>query len=93
VTGKLDCLLQSRRTIRQLAEDGEASIYEEHLHGARLLAVVAALVNGLGFRNDMVRTILARTFSFFPGDTLLASDYLDFRKPAHHWTDTRPTSG
>lgn len=29
----------------------------------------------------MLRTILARTFNFFPGDTLLASDYLDYRNP------------
>lgn len=81
VVGRFDCLLQSRRRIRDLARDGEASIYEEHLHGARLLAVAAALVNGLGFRNDMLRTLLAQTFNFFPGDRLLASDYLDHRCP------------
>ena len=79
VTGRFDCLLQSRRTIRQLAADGEASIFEEHLHGARLLAVSAVVLSQHGFRNDLLRTILAQTFSFFPGDLLLASDYLDHR--------------
>jgi hypothetical protein len=78
VTGRFDCLLQSRRTTRELAADGEACIFEEHLHGARLLAVSAA-IRGDGFRNDVLRTILAQTFAFFPGDLLLASDYLDHR--------------
>ena len=81
VTGRFDCLLQSRRTIRELAADGEASIFEEHLHGARLLAVSAAILSERGFRNDVLRTILNQTFAFFPGDLLLSSDYLDHRNP------------
>lgn len=80
-TGRLDCLLQSRRTIRELAGDGEASIYEEHLHGPRLLSVRWGIMSGHGFRNDVLRMFLERTFSFFPGDVLLASDYLDDRNP------------
>jgi hypothetical protein len=81
VTGRFDCLLQSRRTIRELAADGEASIFEEHLHGARLLAVRSAILSEYGFRNDLLRRILAQTFAFFPGDALLESDYLNHRNP------------
>ena len=34
-----------------------------------------------GFRNDVLRSILLQTFAFYPGDLLLASDYLDHRNP------------
>jgi hypothetical protein len=80
-TGKLDCLLQSRRTIRQLAADGEACIYEEHLHGARMVAVATGIQTGEGFRNDRLRSLLAERSNFFPGDKLLDSNYLDQRNP------------
>jgi hypothetical protein len=83
VTGRFDCLLQSRRTIRDLAIDGEARIFEEHLHGARLLAVNAAIRSEHGFRNDVLRAILAQTFVFYPGDLLLASDYLPPQSADH----------
>jgi hypothetical protein len=35
--GEVDCLLQVRRTIRNLASDGEALLFEEQLHGVRIL--------------------------------------------------------
>ncbi|HET8862652.1 MAG TPA: hypothetical protein VFM94_05320, partial [Solirubrobacterales bacterium] len=41
--GALDVLLQARRTIRQLADDPLAAMFEEQLHGARLFAVAVGI--------------------------------------------------
>lgn len=80
--GCFDCLLQARKTIRQLAQDGEAMMFEEHLHGARLIAVRDAILNGSGFRNDLLRKHLERSWAVpFIRDEILKSGYLDQRNP------------
>jgi hypothetical protein len=80
--GHLDCLLQARKTIRRLAEDGEAMLFEEHLHGARMGAVRQAIRNGRGFNNEVLRRHLARdSASSFLADAILESGYLDQRNP------------
>jgi hypothetical protein len=80
--GALDCLLQARKTIRRLAEDPEAMMFEEHLHGARLSAVREAILNGQGFRNDLLRRHLEHDWaSSFLADEILKSGYLDQRNP------------
>jgi hypothetical protein len=45
-TARLDNLLQARRTIRQLAEDRVTPLFEEHLHAARIRAVMDAAFGG-----------------------------------------------
>jgi hypothetical protein len=80
--GIFDCLLQGRKTIRHLANDGEAMLFEEHLHGARMAAVRTAILNGQGFRNDVLRWHLERNqASSFLADAILESGYLDQRNP------------
>jgi hypothetical protein len=80
--GALDCLLQARKTIRRLAEDPEAMMFEEHLHGARITAVRAAILNGQGFRNDLLRRHLERSWAApFIRDEIVNSGYLDQRNP------------
>lgn len=76
--GVYDCLLQARRTIRQLAHDPEAMIYEEHLHGARIMAAFSSM----GFRNDVLRRHLERGWAApLIRDEILTSGYLDQRNP------------
>ncbi|HEU4463179.1 MAG TPA: hypothetical protein VFR75_11360 [Solirubrobacterales bacterium] len=53
--GALDVLLQARRTIRQLADDPLARMFEEMLHGARLFAVAVGIRSEVGLRNDTIR--------------------------------------
>jgi hypothetical protein len=80
--GLFDCLLQARKTIRHLADDGEAMIFEEYLHGARMGAVAEAIRNGQGFRNDVLRRHLEHYWlAGFIHDQLLKSGYLDQRNP------------
>jgi len=80
--GIFDCLLQARKTIRQLAGDPEATMFEEHLHGVRLGAVREAILERQGFRNDMLRRHLERSWAVpFIRDEILKSGYLDQRNP------------
>lgn len=80
--GVLDCLLQARKTIRRLAEDPTAMMFEEHLHGVRITAVRAAILNGRGFQNDLLRRHLERSWAAtFIRDEILKSGYLDQRNP------------
>jgi hypothetical protein len=80
--GIFDCLLQARRTIRQLATDPEAMMFEEHLHGARMSAVRAAILGGEGFRNDVLRRHVEMSWAVpFIRDEILKSGYLDQRNP------------
>ena len=80
--GMLDCLVQARKTIRRLAEDGEAMIFEEHLHGARLGTVRDAILDGGGFNNTVLRRHLEEErASSFLADAILTSGYLDQRNP------------
>jgi hypothetical protein len=80
--GIFDCLLQARKTIRELAGDPEATMFEEHLHGIRLTAVRAAILGGRGFRNDVLRTHLEQGWAApFIRDEILKSGYLDQRNP------------
>ena len=80
--GVFDCLLQARRTIRRLADDPEAMLFEEHLHGARLGAVREAIFGGHGFRNDVLRRHLQQSHAApFIRDEILKSSYLDQRNP------------
>jgi hypothetical protein len=58
--GIFHCLLQARRTIRQLADDPEAMMFEEFLHGVRL---GAAIVGRRSFRNDLLRRHLERSWA------------------------------
>lgn len=80
--GYIDCLLQSRRTIRGLAADHEATMFERHLHGLRLLVVREATMNGMGLRNDMLRRRLEQWWAV-PAirDLILDSGYLNDRNP------------
>ena len=81
-TGSVDCLLQARGTIRGVASDGAAALYEEHLHGVRLHAVSFGIVSGKGVGNELVRAALGeRLFSSFLGESLLEHGYLDGRLP------------
>ena len=76
--GAFDCLLQARRTIRQLASDAEASMFEEHLHGAR----IRAMTMGGGSRIDLVRRFVAQTWTGgYIGEQILSTGYLDQRNP------------
>jgi hypothetical protein len=80
--GIFDCLLQARRTIRQLADDPEAMMFEEFLHGVRLTAVGAAIVGRRGFRNDLLRRHLERSWAVpLIRDEILKSAYLNHRNP------------
>jgi len=57
-------------------------MFEEHLHGARITAVRAAILNGQGFRNDLLRRHLGRSWAApFIRDEILKSGYLDQRNP------------
>lgn len=76
--GVYDCLLQARKTIRQLAHDPEAMIYEEHLHAGRIMAAFSST----GFRNDVLRRHLERGWAApLIRDQILTSGYLDQRNP------------
>jgi len=75
--GAFDCLLQARRTIRALADDGEACLFEEQLHGVRILMA------GGRFTDARFR----RMFDTFWGiddrirQAIVDSGYLDHRNP------------
>lgn len=79
--GVFDSLLQARRTIRQLASDGQASMFEEHLHGGRLHAIMTG---------RSVRRWLAGAYASPPiRDEILRTGYLDQQNPV----TVRPGSG
>lgn len=57
-------------------------MFEEHLHGARMTAVRAAILNGPGFGNELPRQHLKRSWAApFIRDEILKSGYLDQRNP------------
>jgi hypothetical protein len=66
--------LQARRTLRQLADDGVASLYEEQLHAARLLKLDR-------FTNARFREFFANFWAVSFRDDILASGYLDASCP------------
>jgi hypothetical protein len=76
-----DILLQARRTIRELAADDLAAMFEAHLHGVRMLAVRPA-----GSADPIDNVTIRRDLAAFPssfeiGDQILRSGYLDRRCP------------
>jgi len=75
--GAFDCLLHARRTIRQLANDPEASMFEEHLHGAR----IRAMMMGSGLRSDLVKRFVGQSWVGGVGEEILETGYLDQRNP------------
>lgn len=79
VVGLLDCLLQARIPIRQLAQDAEAMMLEEHLHGTRITDVRMSVQ---GFDNESFRERVACNPAV-PSirDELLESGYLDRHNP------------
>lgn len=81
--GALDVLLQARRTIRQLADDPLAAMFEEQLHGARLFAVAVGIRSETGTRNDTIRAEIEREGLILPEirEEILRSGYLDQRCP------------
>jgi hypothetical protein len=92
--GAFDILLQARKTIRQLAENDLWAMFEEHLHGIRLISVARAVVGGSGLRNDMVREDLQRSWAV-PSlrDEILNSGYLDERCPVTVGPAAEPPPG
>jgi hypothetical protein len=73
--GYIDCLMQARRPLRQLVQDPEAMMFEEQLHGLRIM------MHG-DFRNDIFRQRLKDWWivgEFV--DLMLASGYLEGRNP------------
>jgi hypothetical protein len=74
VVGVGDCLLQARRTLRQVGEDGVASLYEEQLHAARMLMLGS-------FTNSGFREFFANFWGASFRDEILTSGYLDERCP------------
>jgi hypothetical protein len=76
--GAFDCLLHARRTIRQLANDAEANMFEEYLHGARIRALI---LDG-PFQNDRVRRFVTpNSPGGFIAEQILSGGYLDQRNP------------
>jgi hypothetical protein len=76
--GAFDCLLHARRTIRQLANDAEANMFEEYLHGARIRAMI---LSG-PFQNDRVRRFVTpNSPGGFIAEQILSGGYLDQRNP------------
>jgi hypothetical protein len=57
-------------------------MFEEFLHGVRLTAVGAAIVGRRGFRNDLLRRHLERSWAVpLIRDEILKSAYLNHRNP------------
>jgi hypothetical protein len=80
--GAFDNLLQARKTIRQLAASDLWNMFEQHLHGIRLMTVAGSILEGTGFRNDVLREDLARSWAFPElNEEILNSGYLDQRCP------------
>jgi hypothetical protein len=81
--GAVDILLQARRTIRQLAADPLAAMFEEQLHGARMVAVAQGIRGSNGVRNDTIRERIEQHPTMFPEirEELLTCGYLDQRCP------------
>jgi hypothetical protein len=80
--GLFDCLLQGRKTIRELANDGEAMLFEEFLHAVRLGVVHAAIVGGQPLSRDLFYAHLQRDWtSPRMRDDILEGGYLDQRNP------------
>jgi hypothetical protein len=50
-----DLLLQARKTIRELASNGEWAMFEERLHGARISAVRSLVLSGGGSPDKLIR--------------------------------------
>jgi hypothetical protein len=71
--GIIDSLLQARRTIRQLAGDAEASMFEEHLHGGRLHAIMTG--------RDIRRWLAGGYALPFIREEIIRTGYLDQRNP------------
>jgi hypothetical protein len=81
--GVVDSLLQSRKTIRQLAANDLWALFETTLHGARIMSVARAAKNGRGFRNDMLREDLDANWGILDQirDEIKKTQYLDARCP------------
>lgn len=81
--GAVDILLQARRTIRQLAADPLSAMFEEQMHGARMVAVAQGIRGGQGVRNDTIRERIRRHPTMLPeiDEELLTCGYLDQRCP------------
>lgn len=81
--GALDVLLQARRTIRQLADDPLARMFEEMLHGARLFAVAVGIRSEVGLRNDTIREAIELEGLILDEirEEIFRSGYLDQRCP------------
>jgi hypothetical protein len=81
--GVIDSLLQSRKTIRELAANNLWALFETQLHGARIMSVARAAKNGRGFRNDMLREDLDANWGILDQirDEIKNTKYLDSRCP------------
>jgi hypothetical protein len=96
--GAFDCLLQARHTIRALASDGEARLFEEQLHGVRILMA------GGQFTNTRFRKMFDKFWGIDDRmrQAIVDSSYLDHRNPVTvgpvidgttTWTDRRGAQG
>jgi hypothetical protein len=73
--GVFDCLLQARLTIRGLADDGLANLFEEQLHAIRILIAPR-------FSNARLREMFQQAwFVDSLRDEILKTGYLDRRNP------------
>ncbi len=82
--GAADLLLQARKTIRELASNGEWAMFEERLHGARISAVRRIVLSGGGSPDELIRDELDNGLLGMPdpiADAIKQAKYLEQRCP------------